>query len=162
MTAADRLLLRDFIKSTTLSQRQLLIYPMSQMIPPALEQLLLAKRRRILLVDDNLDNVELLSAVLRELGQETLCISDATKALLAAEEFSPDVAVLDLDMPEFNGFQLLHAIRENAALKSLAVFALTGWADPITIKRCREFGFNRYFAKPVPMAQLCFAIAEYG
>jgi len=130
-------------------------------LPFELEQLIVARPRRILLVDDDVEALELLELILQSYGQETCAVSDATKALSAAVAFSPHVAILDLDMPGLSGFQLADAIREQSPSSRIGIFALSGWADSVTVRRCKDFGFDRFFAKPMPIDQLCFAISEY-
>lgn len=134
---------------------------MQPVIAPELEQLVTQTQRRILLVDDDTEAVELLGIVLEKLGQEVLVVTDPGRALEAAERFQPQIAILDLEMPKVSGFELAKLIRESPALRGTGLFALSGWNDPSIKQRCKEFGFDRFFSKPTPVDQIVFALSDY-
>lgn len=131
-------------------------------IPLPLELSISEKMRRILLVDDDPAATETLAVILEMLGQDVLVINDSTRAATAAAEFLQHVAIIDIEMPGVSGFDLALAIRRHAQLRDVAMFALSGWADQSTKLRCREFGFDRFFAKPAPIDQISFALVDYG
>lgn len=79
----------------------------------------------ILLVDDDLKTLELLAETLRGAGYETQCVQNGAKALEILSSQTVGAIVLDLLMPEMDGFQVLRHIRQNAALKELPVFVMT-------------------------------------
>lgn len=134
---------------------------MSSIIPFPVEQLVKQTRRRILLIDDDADGVELLALLLQAMNQQTRVVTDSALAVQAAVEFDPDVIIIDLEMPKLSGFDLALAFRESPHRGEVGLFALSGWSDNVNKQRCREFGFDRFFAKPAPFAQICFALAEY-
>lgn len=130
-------------------------------IAPQLAHLVAQNRRRVLLVDDDQDALEMLGFLLEKLGQEVLIVSDSSQALAAAEKFQPQIAILDLEMPKVSGFDLAKAIRLNPALRGIGLFALSGWNDASIMQRCKEFGFDRFFCKPTPEDQILFALSDY-
>ena len=108
-----------------------------------------ASRCRILVVDDNLDSVDSLAMLLRMMGHEVETASDAEAALNKAEEFRPDVAILDIGLPKVNGYDLAKQIRQRPWAKDVVLVALTGWAQAQHRLRSQESGFNHHLNKPV-------------
>src|SRR6267142_1558359 len=104
---------------------------------------------RILVVDDNQDSVDSLAMLLRVLGHEVKTAGDGETALTAAEEFRPDVAILDIGLPRVTGYDLAKQIREKPWAKDVVLVALTGWGQEQHRKRSAEAGFNHHLTKPV-------------
>lgn len=120
------------------------------------------KSRRVLLVDDDVEVVQVLGELLTILGQEVRCASDGAASLDLARAFSPHVVVLDLDMPGMDGFEVAVALRKIAGLEKVGIFALSGWNDRHIREKCVQHGFDRFFAKPTPAQQILFALSEHG
>lgn len=108
-----------------------------------------ASRCRILVVDDNLDSVDSLAMLLRMMGHEVETASDAEAALNKAEEFRPDVAILDIGLPKVNGYDLAKQIRQRPWAKDVVLVALTGWGQAQHRLRSQKSGFNHHLNKPV-------------
>jgi signal transduction histidine kinase/CheY-like chemotaxis protein len=104
---------------------------------------------RILVVDDNQDSVDSLAMLLQVLGHEVKTASDGETALAAAEEFRPDVAILDIGLPKVTGYDLARQIREKSWAKDTVLVALTGWGQEQHRKRSAESGFDHHLTKPV-------------
>lgn len=81
--------------------------------------------KRICIVDDEQDNLEFLQEILADTGCETCMHSDGAAALAAMREAPPSMAILDIQMPGMNGFQVLQAMREDAALARVPVVFLS-------------------------------------
>jgi PAS domain S-box-containing protein len=107
------------------------------------------KHCRILVVDDNQDSADSLGMLLHMLGHEVKTANDGETALAAAEEFRPDVAILDIGLPKVNGYDLAKQIREQPWGRSIVLVALTGWGQEQHRKRSAESGFNHHLTKPV-------------
>ena len=122
-------------------------------------ELAIAKKLRILLVDDDVFSAELLADVLNSHGQETRAVADGMESLAIAREFIPHVAILDLEMPGLDGFQIAEALRREVGT-DIQIFALSGWNTKAVRDRCRDSGFDRFFAKPIPLEQIIFALSE--
>lgn len=131
-----------------------------QNIHPSLSQLVSKVPRRILIVDDDREAGEMMGLILANFGQDVRTVFVPTQALAVAAEFLPQVAILDLEMPKLSGFELARSLREMPELTALRLIALSGWSTQEIKQRCNEFGFNRFFAKPVSIDQILFALSE--
>ena len=106
-------------------------------------------RARVLLVDDHVDGSQSLVRLLSIYGANVLWTDDPHEAVRLAEEFQPDLILLDICMPGMSGFEVLRQLRSRPAKRSIKVFALTGRADIETEARCVDTGFDGFLAKPV-------------
>ena len=106
-------------------------------------------RCRVLVVDDNVDSVDSLAMLLRMMGHEVATASDGESALTKAEEFKPDVGILDIGLPKVNGYDLAKQIRQRPWGKDVVLVALTGWGQAQHRLRSQESGFNHHLTKPV-------------
>lgn len=120
------------------------------------------KKRRVLVVDDNLHAAQSLACMLQVLGQETEIASDGASALELAAAFQPHVAILDLGIHGMSGYDVAISLRQIPGMKDMGLFALSGWNDRRTRERGKEAGFNRHFAKPTSLDQIVFALSEYS
>jgi signal transduction histidine kinase len=110
--------------------------------------------RRILVVDDNVDAALTLAELLGLGGHETHVAHDGPSAVDAARRLSPDVVILDIGLPGLDGFEVARRLRAEPALEGIVLVALSGWVQPGDLVRSREAGFDRHFAKPVPLTSL--------
>jgi CheY-like chemotaxis protein len=108
-----------------------------------------ARRRRVLVVDDNLDAAETLHLLLQIAGHVSALAHDGLGALALARELQPQVAILDLGLPGLDGFQLGQALRQEPWGKELLLIALSGWAAPAHRARTQAAGFDHHLAKAV-------------
>jgi signal transduction histidine kinase/ActR/RegA family two-component response regulator len=112
---------------------------------------------RVLIVDDNEDAAEMLSAALTEFGYVVLTASDGPSALVAAEEFLPQIALLDIGLPVMDGYELCQRMRSahsSRSSTSLRVVALTGYGQASDKARSRDAGFDAHLVKPVDLREL--------
>jgi CheY-like chemotaxis protein len=100
-------------------------------------------------VDDNRDAATTLSMLLEVVGYEVSTVFNGAEALAEAAEFFPDVVLLDLGMPQMNGFETCRRLREQPWGKTMAVIAVTGWGDEADRSRSKEAGFDQHLVKPV-------------
>jgi PAS domain S-box-containing protein len=105
--------------------------------------------RRIMVADDNVDAAESLAMLLKLQGHDTRVAHDGLEALAVAETFLPDVALLDIGMPELNGYEVCRKLREHPWGKRIVVVALTGWGQAEDKRRAVEAGFDAHFVKPL-------------
>lgn len=106
-------------------------------------------KRRILVVDDNLEGAEILSIMLEHFGHDVRIASGGEKALEIVDGFSPHLVLLDLDMPRLNGFETCRLLREKPGGGDVVIAALTGWERDEDRDRTREAGFDMHLAKPL-------------
>lgn len=109
----------------------------------------LSARRRILVVDDNTDTADSLAALLAALGHDAHVAYDGAQAIVIADEFRPDVILMDIGMPKFNGFQVAQRIRAQPWADRVVLIAITGWDQPEDRRCSKEAGFDAHLAKPV-------------
>jgi two-component system CheB/CheR fusion protein len=120
----------------------------------------LATKKRILVVDDNLDSAKALTMLLELTGNETHAAYDGLEAVEAAAAFRPDVILLDIALPELNGYDVARKIREQSWGQSIVLVALTGWGQEEDRRRSQEAGFNDHLTKPVDPATLTKLLAS--
>jgi PAS domain S-box-containing protein len=128
-------------------------------LPPSAERQIAIPltRRKILVVDDNVDAVESLALLLRLDGHDVRSACDGASALAAAQADPPEVAILDLGMPGMDGFELARQLRSLPGTKDALLVALTGWAQADDRRRCRDAGFDGHLPKPVD----CDALRQF-
>ncbi|HVQ28110.1 MAG TPA: PAS domain S-box protein, partial [Vicinamibacteria bacterium] len=117
-------------------------------------------RLRILVVDDARDSADSLGLLLNLLGNETRTAYDGPSALAAADQFRPDVVLLDLGMPRMDGFETCRRLRENAWGQGMIVIALTGWGQPQDRNASHDAGFDHHVVKPVDPGALAGLLAS--
>ena len=106
--------------------------------------------KRILIADDNLDAAESLQLWLQLAGHEVAIAANGTDALSVAEKFRPEVALLDLGMPDLSGFDVARGIRAAPWGRGIILIALTGWGQEEDRRRTAEAGFDHHLTKPIP------------
>lgn len=104
---------------------------------------------RILLVEDNPANVELVGYLLEMSGHTILIAEDGAEGLKVAREQHPDLIISDLMMPVMDGFEMLRHIREDPALNDIPVIAVTAFSMSGDRTRVMLAGFDGYLSKPV-------------
>jgi CheY-like chemotaxis protein len=114
--------------------------------------------QRVLLVDDDARNIFALSSVLERRGMQVLTATTGREAI-ALLESEPGVAIvlMDIMMPEMDGYQTMEVIRANPAFRRLPIIALTAKAMKGDREKCVEAGASDYLAKPVNVEQLLSA-----
>jgi len=117
-------------------------------------------RRRILVADDNSDALESLAMLLELGGHEVYTASNGVLALESAERHQPDVALLDIGMPELDGYEVARRIRSQPWGRSITLVALTGWGQESDRRRSGEAGFDSHLVKPLDLEQLSRLLAE--
>ncbi len=114
---------------------------------------------RVLVVDDNTDALDMLVAMLRESGVEAFGAATPREAVRIATRVRPQAAVLDIGLPDMNGFDLGRALRAQMAGAPLRLVALTGYGQPQDEAAARAAGFDAFFVKPVDVEVLLAALA---
>jgi CheY-like chemotaxis protein/two-component sensor histidine kinase len=111
-------------------------------------------KRRILVVDDNPDALESLTQLVARMGNEVCRAHDGREAIEAAEAFQPDIVLMDLGMPNVNGYEAARRMREQPWGRHLTLIATTGWGQDEDRRRTAEAGFDRHLVKPIDVAEL--------
>jgi len=109
---------------------------------------------RVLVVDDNEDAALTLSLMLELLGMDYRIASDAQGALVEAARFSPHVGLLDIGLPDIDGYELARRLRANPRHAGVVLIAVTGWASAQDQQKARAAGFSDHFRKPADITRL--------
>lgn len=112
------------------------------------------ERRRIMLVDDNVDAAQTLAALLEAAGHAVQTVNDPRAALAAAATQAPDVFILDIGMPDIDGHALARQLRAQPALSGATYVALTGYGQASDRASSHDAGFDHHLVKPVDAEQL--------
>ena len=119
-------------------------------------------RRRVLIVDDNADAADSLAMLLSIEGHETQTIHSAREAIVRAESFQPHVILLDIGLPEMDGYEVARRIRELPGGREMKLVAVTGYGGPEDRMRTRAAGFDAHLLKPPDLAMLARVILDSG
>jgi signal transduction histidine kinase len=113
-----------------------------------------ARSLRVLIVEDNVDAAETLALVVSQLGHTTRIAHDGGTAITFAEQFEPDLVLLDIGLPVINGYGVAQALRTRPALNHVYVAAVTGWGQDDDRRKAQEAGFDSHFTKPLAPSTL--------
>ena len=120
--------------------------------------------QRVLIVDDNADALDALEALLTCYGFDVLTARSPKEAIEKAHAFGPDVLILDIGLPEMDGYQLAMELRRLGGHKTQAAkfIALTGYGQDADKERSRAAGFHRHLVKPIEIGDLLDAMVLAG
>jgi PAS domain S-box-containing protein len=129
--------------------------PTSVLKPPKLPQTVetvqpvAVRRRRLVIADDNEDAAESLAALLRMDGHHVTVVNNGQQALATIAALQPEIALLDIGMPDLSGYEVARQLREGPLGHQLTLIAITGWGQDRDKARAVEAGFNHHFTKPI-------------
>jgi CheY-like chemotaxis protein len=109
---------------------------------------------RILVVDDNKDAAETLAELLRMLGNEVAVALDGSSAVERVAQFGPDVVLLDIGLPDMNGYEIAQRLKAEPALEGTMLVAVTGYGMEEDRRRAARSGFEHHFTKPIDLRTL--------
>ena len=120
------------------------------------------ERKKILVVDDDKIIVETIVQALEEdeYGYEMISASDGFEAGLQVTHFKPDLLILDIMMPDINGYEVCQKIKTNPDSKNTKIIVLSAYLDDDAFKQMKEYGADACFSKPLPLEQLKFEVAK--
>jgi PAS domain S-box-containing protein len=108
-----------------------------------------ARGLRILIVDDNIDAADSIAMLLGMEGHETRAVHTARAALLAVPDFKPEVVLLDIGLPEMDGYEVARRLRAQNGKRRMRLVAVTGYGQPADRRRAHAAGFDEHMVKPV-------------
>jgi PAS domain S-box-containing protein len=117
-------------------------------------------KRRILVVDDNRDAATSMAMMLQLMGNEVRTAHDGLEAVMVAEQFRPQVVLMDIGMPRLNGYEATRGLRERPWGRDMAIIALTGWGQDVDRARSKEAGCDAHLVKPVHLPDLEKLLSE--
>jgi PAS domain S-box-containing protein len=139
--------------------------PQSSDAEPSESQVLLSSSEilsglHVLVVDDDEDTLELLSAALRNRSARVTGVSSAAQAIDALKTFKPDVLVSDIAMPEEDGYALIQRVIAMGFTPRIPAIAITAYAKEEDKESALSAGYQRYLSKPVELGEFIAAVAE--
>ncbi len=117
--------------------------------------------KRILVVEDNNDNMTLITDVLMSLDYDVIAAHDGEKGVLLAEKERPDLILMDLSLPRMDGWQATAAIKAKPELKHIPIIALTAHAMIGDRERALQAGCDDYLSKPIDLPELARKLNNY-
>lgn len=111
-------------------------------------------KHRVLVVDDYPDAAEISCTLIEMMGHECRTAVSGAQALDEARSFQPDIAILDIGLPDLSGYELARALRSDAAGRPLYLAAMTGWGQPEDRARAFAAGFDTHVLKPADAQKL--------
>jgi signal transduction histidine kinase len=121
----------------------------------------MAATRRILIVDDNVDAANTLSELLQLDGHETKPAFTAADALIIADTFRPEIVLLDIGLPQMNGYEVARRLRASKLDGHTTLIALTGYGQVEDREKALAAGFDAHLVKPVDFAALAKLLADH-
>jgi two-component system cell cycle response regulator DivK len=117
--------------------------------------------KRILVVEDQEDNRQILRDLLANAGYDMLEAEDGEQAVAAAAEHRPDLILMDIQLPELDGYEATRRIKANPDLHAIPIIVVTSYALSGDEDKAREAGCDAYVAKPYSPRALLAKIREY-
>ena len=115
---------------------------------------------RILVVEDNMDNYELVRFILERAGYDVFLAVNGRDGVDAARLQQPDMILMDLGMPEMDGWNATEKIKSDDSTKLIPIYALSAYTLPSDRKRALDAGCDGYLTKPIHMQSFLDAINE--
>ena len=116
-------------------------------------------QRRILVVDDNVDVTETMTMLLETVGHHTAFAHNGAQALSTAAAYRPHIVILDIGLPDQNGYEVARQLRLHEEGAGLFIVAATGWGQDADRERARVAGFDLHMTKPIDFGKLQEIIA---
>jgi two-component system, cell cycle response regulator DivK len=120
----------------------------------------MTSKPRVLIVDDYPDGREMVSEYLRYLGFPVNEAQDGQEAIALAESWSPDIILMDLQMPGLDGWEVTRRLKADARTKNILVVALTAHALTREVQAARDAGCDAVIPKPYALSLLADALAQ--
>jgi CheY-like chemotaxis protein len=117
--------------------------------------------KSLLIVDDNPENLKLILMILANSGHELVTAMDALEALNAIAQRTPDLILLDLQLPGMDGLELTRRLRANADTRAIPIVAVTAYAMKGDEHKARDAGCDGYLVKPVDKRLLREVVKSY-
>jgi two-component system, chemotaxis family, CheB/CheR fusion protein len=114
----------------------------------------------VLVADDDVESLDAIEDVIAEQGATVRSAKNAREALEVLRTWRPDILVLDIAMPEMDGYDLLATIRREPSLRAIPAIAVTGHGYARDKRRAEDVGFAKHITKPVDIDTLVDIIAE--
>jgi excisionase family DNA binding protein len=120
------------------------------------------ERKKILVVDDDKIIVETIVQALEEdeYGYEMISASDGFEAGIQVSHFKPDLLILDIMMPDINGYEVCRKVKSSPESKDTKIVVLSAYLNDEAFKQMKDYGADACFSKPLPLEQLKYEVAK--
>ena len=109
---------------------------------------------RVLVVDDNRELAIVNARLLQLAGFEVRTVFEGFEALRVASEFHPSITLLDINLPDIDGYEVARRLRSDITLQAMTIIAVTAYGHEEARQQAKAIGFNHYLVKPVAFADL--------
>ncbi len=117
--------------------------------------------KKMLIVEDEGDILELLSAIFEDIGDyEILCARDGEEAIRMAQDDNPDIILLDILLPKMNGYEVCQSVKSDPTMSHIKVLVISGVAQKSNRQKAREVGADAFIAKPFDPIALVKKVEE--
>ncbi len=118
-------------------------------------------KKKILIVDDEIDIVETLKFILEDAGYQCYCAFDGEEGLNLAREIMPDLMILDVMMPKINGYKISRLLKYDSKYKNIPIMMITARSQDEDKMIGEETGVNEYITKPFELDYVVSKVNEY-
>ena len=118
-------------------------------------------KKSILVIEDNEQNIYMITYLLEHAGFEVLQARDGRAGIQLAREQNPDLIVLDIQLPEMDGYEIARKLREHSSLGAVPIVAVTSYAMVGDKERVLEAGYTGYLEKPIDTNTFVGSITSY-
>ena len=117
--------------------------------------------KTVMIIEDNELNMKLFGDLLKVSGYRTVQFTDGKKAVENMREHRPDLLLVDIQLPEVSGLQVIRAIKAEEDLRDIPVIAVTAFAMKGDEERIREAGCDSYISKPIVVGEFIADVRRY-
>lgn len=118
-------------------------------------------RKKILIVEDNRDSLEILSLRITSIGYEAIKAHNSKEAIQGAEAEQPDLILMDMDLPDVDGVKTTAMLRQSPKTSHIPIVAITAWMGELWREKASKVGIATYLLKPISPQTLKQTIEEY-
>jgi len=118
-------------------------------------------KKKILIVEDNKDSLEILGLFLTKIGHQVIKACNSKEAIAFAEAEGPDLIFMDMELPDVDGVKTTAILKQNPKTSHIPVVALTAWIAELWREKASKAGISTYLLKPVSPQTLKQTIEEY-
>lgn len=111
-------------------------------------------KKRVLIVEDNELNMKLFADLLEAYGYEVIRAVDGMEGLQSAKKYHPDLILMDIQLPEISGIEVIKIIKDDPNLKNVPIVAISAFAMKGDEERIMESGCQAYVSKPISITKL--------
>lgn len=118
-------------------------------------------RLKTLIVDDHVSSAFITGQLFEALGSTVQIVHSARDALMMIEDMKPDLVMVDISMPDIDGYELCHRLRKLPIGQDMYIVAQSGWCDEDKMSKATDAGFDQYLLKPVEFDAIQSLLASF-